>query len=468
MKQMRKLGNLIAEELIHSGMNESDDAFEGRVEKIVSMVCEAVEDAVKDNESEIDEDVEVEDILMATEDFTIGDLSIAEDEFVEVLELDFDTDLAVINHYDADGEVKAEEVEVNLSDLMAFSETAETLDLEEGYDFDSLDAIEDDEEDLDEDFHIRGGKKIKFSSKIEKLREKLKAKKTGKVNKFTIKDGKIVRKSSEQIKADKKKSKTFARLMKKFKNKRAKSLKKARKFMAKESFEISSNGASFVVESGDILSVENNVATVLRDFNEVIRGVAVDEEFINRCLEKGVISNSRKFATVSEQFIISSNGVRFTAKVGDQIVLDEGVVTIIRGNTPVVEGISVSSNFLDRCVLDKVVECKDCDDDEEKKTSVSEDDSSESGDEANENTSGDADDADEEAKPADKKDAGSTVDESTLTFKSGRGYVLIREGKEIPMGNRVRARAFLTSNGYNIKSDMLDMAAEGKMVTINK
>lgn len=376
MKQVRKISNLIAEELENAGLSVNDAAFEEKVSEIVSMINESVKEQAKDADKKdagdiegILEEVEVSEVYMATADSKIGDVEVKANEFVEIEELDFDNGEAVISVYDEDGEVKNESVIVPFAELEAFSDSAEEVEFDE--DVEEGAEEEEDDEEIEEAIHIKGGKKIKLTTAQEKLRKKLKAKKTGKVNKFTIKNGKIVRKSAEQIANDKKKSKTFAKRMKRFAAKRKKSMKKAQKFAKKvnDGFDISSNGTKISVEEGDILMMEDGLLSVLREGKPIISGVKVSENFLDRCVAEGVASEE-----------------------------DE-----------------------------ELEECGDnC-----------------------------------------KKGEDDKVDEASfLTFKAGKGYVVIKEGTERPIGNRIRARACLRNEGFDITTDMLDRASEGKMVVL--
>ena len=380
MKQVRKISNLIAEELENAGLSVNDAAFEEKVSEIVSMISESVKEQAKDADKKdagdiegILEEVEVSEVYMATADSKIGDVEVKADEFVEIEELDFDNGEAVISVYDEEGEVKNESVIVPFADLEAFSDSAEEVEFDE--EVEEGEEEEEDGEEIEEAIHIKGGKKIKLTAAQEKLRKKLKAKKTGKVNKFTIKNGKIVRKSAEQIANDKKKSKTFAKKMKKFKARRNKMMKKAQKFAKKvnDGFDISSNGTKISVEEGDILMMEDGLLSVLREGKPIISGVKVSENFLDRCVAEGVASEE-----------------------------DE-----------------------------ELEECGDG------KTVKEEDEEKENVDEA-----------------------------SFLTFKAGKGYVVIKEGTERPIGNRIRARACLRNEGFDITTDMLDRASEGKMVVL--
>ena len=131
-------------------------------------------------------------------------------------------------------------------------------------------------------------------------------------------------------------------------------------------------------------------------------------------------------------------------------MFEGNTVTVIREGNVIVSGISVSESFMSRCISEGVL----CDEDvEEGKGCI-------------DNSDEDEDKAEEEAKPADKKDAGSIEEGALLTFRSGKGYVLVREGVETMMGNRVRARAMLTKGGYNVGSRELDKAADGEVVIL--
>ena len=126
---------------------------------------------------------------------------------------------------------------------------------------------------------------------------------------------------------------------------------------------------------------------------------------------------------------------------GDILVFECNKVTVIREGNVVISGIAVSESFLSRCVDEGVIEGKDCGYDEDE-------------------------DTDEEAKPADKKDAGSVEEGAVLTFRSGKGYILVKEGSEYVMGNRVRARAMLSNQGFNVGARELDRAADGNVVIL--
>lgn len=345
MKQIRRLSNMIAEELVFAGYEEGSSLFESKVSDIVDMIKEAVED------KEVAEEAEVEVVYMATTSWNLGGVDVVVGDFVEVD--DIIEGEATITVYDEDGEVKAEDVTVSLDDIDDFADNSEIVDV--------------DYEEMDE-AHVSfaGGKKHKVTNQQEKMKEK------GKGKKFFFRrdaDGKWqkVKKNLKALRKNAKKNfKGAAR------KKAQKTLKKTRR--ANEGFDINVNGMNVAVEEGDILVFEGNTVTVIREGNVIVSGISVSESFMSRCISEGVIS--------------------------------EG------------EG------------------CED------------------------------EDDMEEEAKPADKKDAGSIEEGALLTFRSGKGYVLVREGVETMMGNRVRARAMLTKGGYNVGSRELDKAADGEVVIL--
>lgn len=345
MKQIRRLSNMIAEELVFAGYEEGSSLFESKVSDIVGMIKEAVED------KEVAEEAEAEVVYMATTSWNLGGVDVVVGDFVEVD--DIIEDEATITVYDEDGEVKADDVTVSLDDIDDFADNSEIVDV--------------DYEEMDE-AHVSfaGGKKHKVTNQQEKMKEK------GKGKKFFFRrdaDGKWqkVKKNLKALRKNAKKNfKGAAR------KKAQKTLKKTRR--ANEGFDINVNGMNVAVEEGDILVFEGNTVTVIREGNVIVSGISVSESFMSRCISEGVIS--------------------------------EG------------EG------------------CED------------------------------EDDMEEEAKPADKKDAGSIEEGALLTFRSGKGYVLVREGVETMMGNRVRARAMLTKGGYNVGSRELDKAADGEVVIL--
>lgn len=357
MKQIRRLSNMIAEELVFAGYEEGSSLFESKVSDIVDMIKEAVED------KEVAEEAEVEVVYMATTSWNLGGVDVVVGDFVEVD--DIIEGEATITIYDEDGEVKAEDVTVSLDDIDDFADNSEIVDV--------------DYEEMDE-AHVSfaGGKKHKVTNQQEKMKEK------GKGKKFFFRrdaDGKWqkVKKNLKALRKNAKKNfKGAAR------KKAQKTLKKTRR--ANEGFDINVNGMNVAVEEGDILVFEGNTVTVIREGNVIVSGISVSESFMSRCISEGVLCD-------------------------EDVDVEEG-----KG-------------------------CADGSDEDEDK-------------------------AEEEAKPADKKDAGSIEEGALLTFRSGKGYVLVREGVETMMGNRVRARAMLTKGGYNVGSRELDKAADGEVVIL--
>ena len=360
MKQIRKISNLIAEELIAAGMNESDELFESKVTEIINQISEAVEDAgeVEEFVSEDFEDV----VFIATEDSDIDGHEVLADELVEVDDEDEDDGTAVITIYTADGETKEEDIEVSRDALISFTDKAEVVEFED-------DQIEE------------GIKKIAKAAfkKIKKFKDKGKTA-TG-------------QKKQRHLSAARKKA-IKAMLKAAHKAGAIKKALKTRKKRAKQGF-----------------------------YGE---------------------------STVKEGFDISTNGMKVSVEEGDIIRLGEdGTISVIRDGKAVVEGIVISENFFERCISEGVLEgkdCKECEGVEEKKK---------------------VKESEEECGEEDSEEDEEDVEESCiLTYKSGKGYVLVKEGSEIPMGNRMRARAFLLNEGYNVSAKDLDKASDGELVTL--
>lgn len=78
----------------------------------------------------------------------------------------------------------------------------------------------------------------------------------------------------------------------------------------------------------------------------------------------------------------------------------------------------------------------------------------------------DDDDKDEDDEDEDEESEDKEVSESMLTFKSGKGYCLVSEGRELQMGNRIRARAMLLNQGFEVSSEDLDKASSGQVVIL--
>ena len=121
---------------------------------------------------------------------------------------------------------------------------------------------------------------------------------------------------------------------------------------------------------------------------------------------------------VVEGFDITSGEMVFATEEGDIISYENESISVVREGATLVKGMSVADDFIDRCISEGVLE--------------------------------------------------EVVAESAsiLSFQSGKGYVLTKEGAEIAMGNRIRARAYLTNEGFEVTAEMLDNAADGKLVTL--
>ena len=161
--------------------------------------------------------------------------------------------------------------------------------------------------------------------------------------------------------------------------------------------------------------------------------------------------------TVKEGFDISVNGMKLSLEEGDEIKFEDGKITVYRDGNVIFSEVQVSESFMDKCFEEQVLEKKcneDDDEDEEDDVEV------EAGEEEDPEDSDDTEDEDKDLEECGVKEG------ALLTFKSNKGYVLVSEGVELPMGNRIRARATLTSKGYNVTPDMLDRASNGKVVVL--
>lgn len=395
MRQVRKLSNLIADELEMQGMKSGSALFESTVSNIVKSVNEALKDADRKDagNSDVFEEVEEGSFYFATDDTVLGDYEVSQDEIVELVT---NGDPCVVNIYDADGELREEEVEVPADAFVSFVDDADEVVVEDAEEL----FVDDDDEEVEEGAKIsfKGGKKRKISAKKAKLL--LKSKQKG--EKWKVQGDKLVRRTTAEIKASKKNIKKAKKGKAKAKKNRKKAMK-ANESVVIEGFDISANGTIFHVEDGDILTYEDGFLTVTRDGVEVFSNLTVSESFISRCISEGVVDD-----------------------------------------------------------------CEDCDDEEEvqeakKRKAVKEDDESE---EDEEEIQEDSDEDDEDSDEDDEDDEDDEVSESMLTWKSGKGYCLVSEGRELQMGNRIRARAMLLNEGFEVKSSDLDKAASGKVVVL--
>lgn len=123
---------------------------------------------------------------------------------------------------------------------------------------------------------------------------------------------------------------------------------------------------------------------------------------------------------VKEGFDLATKDSKFSLEAGDILTYAGLKVTVSRGDKKVVEGVEVSEDFIDRCLQEEVL--------------------------------GDAPSACESA--------------AVLSYNTSKGFVFVKEGSEVPLGNRIRARAFLISEGYKVDSSILDKACAGEVVTL--
>lgn len=401
MRQVRKLSNLIADELEMQGIEVGSALFESTVSSIVKSVNEALKDADKKDAGNTDvfEEVEEGSFYFATADTALGDYEVNQDEIVELVT---NGEPCIVNIYDAEGELREEEVEVSAEDFVAFVDSADEVVVE-----DVEELFDDEEEDVEEGAKIsfKGGKKRKINAKKAKLL--LKSKEKG--EKWKVQGDKLVRRTTAEIKASKKNIKKAKKGKAKAKKNRKKAMK-ANESVVVEGFDISANGTIFHVEDGDVLSYEDGFLAVTRDGVEVFSNLTVSESFISRCVAEGVVDD-----------------------------------------------------------------CEDCDDEEiqeakKRKTVKEDEDSEEDEEEIQEDSDEDEDDDDSDDDDDDdddeEEDKDEEVSESMLTFKSGKGYCLVSEGRELQMGNRIRARAMLLNQGFEVSSEDLDKASSGQLVIL--
>lgn len=400
MRQVRKLSNLIADELEMQGLEVGSALFESTVSSIVKSVNEALKDADKKDAGNTDvfEEVEEGSFYFATADTTLGDYEVNQDEIVELVT---NGEPCVVNIYDSEGELREEGVEVSAEAFVAFVDSADEVVIE-----DVEDLFDEDEEEVEEGAKIsfKGGKKRKINAKKAKLL--LKSKEKG--EKWKVQGDKLVRRTTAEIKASKKNIKKAKKGKAKAKKNRKKAMK-ANESVVVEGFDISANGTIFHVEDGDVLSYEDGFLSVTRDGVEVFSNLTVSESFISRCISEGVVEDCEDCE--------------------DEEEIQEGK---------------------------KRKAVKEDDESEEEKEDIKEDSDEEDSDEDDDDSEDSDDDSDEDDE----------VSESLLTFRAGKGYCLVSEGRELQMGNRIRARAMLLNQGFEVSSADLDKASNGQVVVL--
>lgn len=419
MKNLNGISKILEEEVKAVNAELGEEEVDNAVTEILNSVDGQLNGLKKeevidvDNLDTDDDDIEVEDLFYVNRGFTLvsngKEITLEEGFYISVDAFDAaKDDLLVISVYDVEGEIVEEDIEVTEDYLEGLVDN-ETLDFATY------------EEELEEGFVIRGGKKVKISAKMEKLKKKLAAKKGSGVNKFTIKDGKIVKKTAEQLKADKKKAKTFGKKMAKFKKKRAKSLKKSAKLRdgktsgtlnVVEGFAMAVNGMQIELYENDVIEVSEGTLNVTRGGVTLLTGAACDDEFMSRCVAEGVASLVNEYS------------------VDDVVTYKGGHYKVIK-----IDGETLSIE------------------------------NTETGDTLEVNVSELSDEGFEECSSGGSKEQ--KLEEGTvLTYACGEGYTVTESGRSRVLGNRARARAMLVAEGYEISAELLDKAVSGEAIIL--
>lgn len=374
-------------------------------ESTVSSIVKSVNEALKDADKKDAGNTDVfEEVEEGSFYFATADTTLGDYEVNqdEIVELVTNGEPCVVNIYDSEGELREEGVEVSAEAFVAFVDSADEVVIE-----DVEDLFDEDEEEVEEGAKIsfKGGKKRKINAKKAKLL--LKSKEKG--EKWKVQGDKLVRRTTAEIKASKKNIKKAKKGKAKAKKNRKKAMK-ANESVVVEGFDISANGTIFHVEDGDVLSYEDGFLSVTRDGVEVFSNLTVSESFISRCISEGVVEDCEDCEDEEE---IQEGKKRKTVKEDDES--------------------------------------------EEEKEDIKEDSDEDDSDEDDDDDSEDSDDG---------SDEDDEVSESLLTFRVGKGYCLVSEGRELQMGNRIRARAMLLNQGFEVSSADLDKASNGQVVVL--
>jgi hypothetical protein len=209
--------------------------------------------------------------------------------------------------------------------------------------------------------------------------------------------------------------------MAKFKNKRAKSMKKAAKLKdgtasgtlnVVEGFAMAVNGMQIDLYENDVITVSEGVVSVTRGGVSVVSGAVCDAEFVSRCLNEGVATLVNEYAVDS---VVTYKGGHYT-------------ITKLDGEKATIE------NTENGEVLEiELSELSDEGFEDTKKESVKEE---------------------------------SVKEGAVLTYVNGAGYSIAESGKSRVLGNRARARALLVAEGYEISAEILDNAVKGEAVIL--
>lgn len=435
MQNRRRLSRLIAEELESRGYDASSSSFDDKVSDIVDMVDEAVKEPdPKDAGNDIFESVLDGDLFYANEDTTISGVEVRDGDFVEIVDAG---DEPVITVYDNEGYPKEgeENVSVDADELEDFVKSADFISDE--------DVDDDDEEEIDEK-HIsfKGGKKHVVSDKIMRLKKKYKG-----TNKYVGADGKVHTKSAAQKKAQRMAGKRMKRVSKlAHRGKAARLAAKARKLNAgaeagtakvTEGFDAKFDGTKVALNEGDILTYEDGLLSIERNGESLMENISIDESFIDKCYDAGVLesvdegwSQFEVDVVDKDTFKMELNGKTYTYKCDDSDA--KGWVEKIKYVTKA-QNRGYAMAFVKKLV--KAGELKSL-------SSYS------------------------------SKKLGGTLSNASegkvLTYNADKGYTLVKEGSELPMGNRLRTRSVLKSmEGIDVTTEQLDKAFDGEVVVLD-
>jgi hypothetical protein len=271
------------------------------------------------------------------------------------------------------------------------------------------------EESVDEAFlQIRGGKIKRFKLKAKKGFKRV----GGKYVKIAA--ATIAKMKRNAIKAGRRAQTGLAKMMRK-KSMRVRkarigdSVQAPKGYAVKEGFDviIGKGGQKILLENGDALTITNNAMNVIREGKSIAGNVVVDETFVKSCLTEGLIMESADEA--EEEIALEKEPVE-----GEEVPAKEEA----KEEVPATEEPAIEEPATEEPATE------------------------------------------EPATEEPATEEGEAVAESVLSFRNSKGYVMTKEGKEYILGNRVRARSFLVSEGIEVTSSMLDGAFAGKKVTL--
>jgi hypothetical protein len=209
---------------------------------------------------------------------------------------------------------------------------------------------------------------------------------------------------------------------------------------------------------------ENVIALSVYDENgEVVKeGIEVDAEFVEGCFSENLVESLQSFGILLNDDFISALEEGFNA---EEVLVDamEEYDYEIEDE----EGVPVAEGKKKKTAIKKAIP-KETDKMPQAGDAAAAPATVVEGEEKAEVKEEEKAEVKEEEKAEVKAEEKEVVEEAvlSLSYDTANGYSIIREGKKCSLGSRVRARAFLLSEGVAVDFDILERAKTGESIKL--